>query len=71
MNYRRLVGDKNYDYSDSIEDKICYINKNVLILRSLKSNVILGVESNDIKSVKPNWKTSGEYGIIHFIESDK
>ena len=71
MNYRRLVGDKNYDYFDKIEDKVEYIEQPLLILRSLKSNVIVGVEEFALNSVKPNWKTSGEYGIIHFVKKRK
>ena len=68
MNYRRLVGDKNYDFFDTIEDKIQYVGKPVLILRSLKSNVLLGVKTRYLDGVKPNWKTSGEYGIINFVD---
>ena len=68
MNYRRLVEDKNYDFFDTIEDKIQYVGKPVLILRSLKSNVLLGVKTRHLDGVKPNWKTSGEYGIINFVD---
>ncbi|MBE6200652.1 MAG: protein-glutamate O-methyltransferase family protein [Rikenellaceae bacterium] len=68
MNYRRLVGDKNYDYNDTIEDKVSYIHKPLLVLRSLKSNVFLG-GAQKIKNVRPDWKTSGEYGVVHFVET--
>lgn len=68
MNYRRLVGDRNYDYNDTIEDKVSYIHKPLLVLRSLKSNVFLG-GAQKIKNVRPDWKTSGEYGVVHFVET--
>lgn len=71
LNYRRLVGDKNYDYFDKIEDKMDYAKKPILILRSLKSNVVLGIDKIDLNRVKPNWKISGEYGIVHFINIPK
>lgn len=69
MNYRRLVKDRNYDFFDDIENYVDYIEKPLLVLRSLKSNVLLGVETRRLDGVKPNWKTSGEYGIIHFVRS--
>ena len=67
MNYRRLVGDKNYDYNDTIEEKVGYIGRPLLVLRSLKSNVFLG-GTQKIKNVRPDWKTSGEYGVVHFVD---
>lgn len=78
LNYRRLVEDRIYKpkrrwqfWKKSLDKKIEYIKKSVLILRSLKSNVILDVSHSDSKKYdnnSPRWKTAGEYGIIQFIK---
>lgn len=68
MNYRRLVGDRLYDLGDTIENKIRYVNRPILILRSFKSSVILDVEAKKQKRWKPNWRTCGEFGIIQFVK---
>ena len=68
MNYRRLVGDRNYDIYDMLEEKVSYVGKPLLVLRSLKSNVFMaGSRAKDIQYVDPDWKISGKYGEIHFV----
>lgn len=70
LNYRRMVGDKHWNPTDSIIDRVSYIHKPILIIRSLKSNVVLGVSNEKQYSDNaPNWKVSGDYGIIHFLPS--
>ena len=72
LNYRRLVGDFHWKSSEPIMDKVSYIKKPLLIIRSLKSNVILGVNDEEKYSYNaPNWKISGQYGIIQWIEQTK
>lgn len=69
LNYRRLVGDFHWKSSEPIRDKVSYIKKPLLIIRSLKSNVILGVNDEEKYSYNaPNWKISGQYGIIQWID---
>jgi hypothetical protein len=71
LNYRRLVGDFHWRSSDPIKDKISYIKKPLLIIRSLKSNVILGVDDEEKYSNNaPNWRISGKYGIVQLILPD-
>lgn len=68
MNYRRLVGDRNYDIYDMLEEKVSYVTRPLLVLRSLKSNVFMaGSRAKDIQYVDPDWKISGKYGEIHFV----
>ena len=70
LNYRRLVGDYHWENTASTADKTSYIKKPLLIIRSLKSNVILNVSKEDVERLDksaPNWKISGQYGIIQFI----
>lgn len=72
LNYRRLVGDYHWHNSVPIADKVSYIRKPLLIIRSLKSNVILDVKPETVKTLDksaPNWKISGQHGIIQFLEN--
>lgn len=72
MNYRRLVGDRNYDIYDMLEEKVSYVGKPLLVLRSLKSNVFMaGSRAKDIQYVDPDWKISGKCGEIHFVMRPK
>lgn len=71
LNYRRLVGDFHWECSEPIKDKVAYIEKPLLIIRSLKSNVILNVSNEESYSHNaPDWKISGKYGIIQFVLPD-
>lgn len=70
LNYRRLVGDYQYDCSEPTREKTKYIKKALLILRSLKSNVILGIsaaQEKELDALNPNWRTVGDFGIAQFI----
>lgn len=67
LNYRRLVGDKNWKSTDSFE-KRCLI-KDILIIapRVLKSDVLIGVEPVFISMAKAQdkkFKTDGKWGVI-------
>lgn len=71
LNYRRLVGDYKYDCDESVRDKTRYIKKPLLILRSLKSNVVLDIpaeKAQELDAQNPNWRTAGDYGIIQFVK---
>ncbi len=71
LNYRRLVEDKKWKITECIDSHIEYFGKPLLILRSLKSNTLLGVDKAKLKSLATlpeNWKTTGDYGIIQFIK---
>lgn len=73
LNYRRLVGDYHWHNSAKTEDKVSYIRKPLLIIRSLKSNVILNIQPDTVKKLDnsaPNWRISGQYGIIQFLKKD-
>lgn len=73
LNYRRLVEDRKWEISLPINEHIKYLKKPVLILRSLKSNVLLGINKKKAKlmdETTPNWKTTGDFGIIQFIEKN-
>lgn len=71
LNYRRLVEDKKWDITKNIDSHVGYFKSPLLILRSLKSNTLLGVDRAKLKSLSglpENWKTTGDYGIIQFVK---
>ena len=71
LNYRRLVEDKKWRITKSIKPRVSYFEKPLLILRSLKSDTLLGIDGATARrydTAQPNWKTTGDYGMIQFIE---
>ena len=71
LNYRRLVEDKKWRITKSIKSRVNYLERPILILRSLKSDTLLGIDGATVKRydlAQPNWKITGDYGMIQFIE---
>lgn len=74
LNYRRLVEDKNWKYNKKIENFTQYIECPTLVVRSIKSNLVLDFkesEYNKLQKTDKYWKENGEYGVIRFIKKDK
>ena len=71
LNYRRMVGDRNYNPNRKIEKNIKYIKCPVLIIRSFKSNVtLLGNAYKNVvnkENIEQDWQNNGKYGIIQYI----
>ncbi|WP_068472068.1 damage-control phosphatase ARMT1 family protein [Saccharicrinis aurantiacus] len=69
LNYRKLVDDRMWDCLTPTDDLINYLPTDALILRVLKSEVIVGLKEKDIPSKEDNqWKYNGEYSIIDFVK---
>ncbi len=71
LNYRRLVEDKKWRITKSIKPRVSYFERPLLILRSLKSDTLIGMDRATVKKYdreQPNWKITGDYGMIQFIE---
>jgi hypothetical protein len=69
-NYRRLLGDRHWDMTANIADIICYLPKPMVALRTLKSEVAVGLKSEVVQEVAksdPNWLTNGQWGVIQFV----
>ncbi len=69
-NYRRLLGDRHWDYTTNINDIISYFPAPLLALRTLKSEVAAGIKSEIIEKVAPsdtNWLTNGQWGVIQLV----
>lgn len=70
-NYRRLLGDLDWDYSAaSFEDVVgAYFPCPVLALRTLKAEIGCGMDKEQVErasSLDKNWLVNGRFGVIHF-----
>mmetsp|Transcript_28405 Transcript_28405/g.39920 ORF Transcript_28405/g.39920 Transcript_28405/m.39920 type:complete len:491 (-) Transcript_28405:368-1840(-) len=69
-NYRRLLGDRLWDYSDPFQDVVgCYFPCPVCALRTLKAELGCGMDADQVeraKSLDDNWLVNGRFGVVHF-----
>ncbi|MCJ8279116.1 MAG: damage-control phosphatase ARMT1 family protein [Rivularia sp. ALOHA_DT_140] len=66
-NYRRLLGDRHWDFSTKFTDIVCYLPVPTLALRTLKSEVAAGIPSSVIDKLAKSdadWLTNGSWGLI-------
>ncbi|HIK07168.1 MAG TPA: protein-glutamate O-methyltransferase family protein [Trichormus sp. M33_DOE_039] len=71
-NYRRLLGDRHWNFTTKIADIVCYLPAPMVALRTLKSEVAVGLKSEIIKEVAksdPSWLTNGQWGVIQLVNS--
>ena len=68
-NYRRLVGDLHWPYDTSKQQVLNYYPCPLLLLRTFKSNVNIGISQElqeKASSIDSSWDCSGKMGIIQF-----
>lgn len=67
LNYRRLVGDQLWDATAPFADLTAYFPGAVAVLRTLKSDVIVGLEQEALDALERSgaaWRTSGTHALI-------
>ncbi|MEV4125007.1 damage-control phosphatase ARMT1 family protein [Nocardia sp. NPDC049707] len=67
LNYRRLVGDRKWAPTTSFRDLVDYFPSPAAVLRALKSDVIVGLASEDVEALDGTdigWRTNGEHAVI-------
>ncbi|MBV9022319.1 MAG: protein-glutamate O-methyltransferase family protein [Streptomycetaceae bacterium] len=67
LNYRRLVGDQLWPATTSFTDRTCYFPGSVIALRTLKSDVIVGLDAQTLATLEATeeaWRTSGTHAVI-------
>ncbi len=72
-NYRRLLGDRHWDFSTNFTDIVCYLPVPTLALRTLKSEVAAGIPSSVIDKIAKSdadWLTNGSWGVIQLAVSN-
>ena len=69
-NYRRLLGDRYWDYSSPFQDVVgCYFPCPVCSLRTLKAEVGCGMNKNEVdraKGLDNEWMVNGRFGVVQF-----
>lgn len=66
-NYRRLFEDREWLPTTPIDYALDYLNHPCLSIRTLKSEIVLGLDDDQIKQLTnedKNWITNGKYGLI-------
>lgn len=69
-NYRRLLGDRHWDFTTNIADIVCYLPMPIVALRTLKSEVAAGLQPEVIEKVSKSdsdWLTNGQWGVVQFV----
>jgi hypothetical protein len=64
LNYRRLVGDRDWDPAGSFQDAVAYLPGPAAALRTLKSEVVLGVSPDRLSDLPADWRISGHNALI-------
>ena len=70
-NYRRLLGDRMWDYSEAtFQDVVgAYFPCPVCALRTLKAEIGCGMKHDQVeraKNLDDNWMVNGRFGVVHF-----
>lgn len=72
LNYRRLVGDRAWDPATPFPAVTAYFPGTVAVLRTLKSDVITGLDPAalaDLDGSGQPWRTDGRHGLIQVREA--
>jgi hypothetical protein len=73
-NYRRLLGDRHWEYTAPIESIVSYFPAPLLVIRSLKAEVAAGLPQaipESLNKLDEDWMTNGDWGVIHFIDRSR
>ncbi|MEM9542591.1 MAG: damage-control phosphatase ARMT1 family protein [Cyanobacteria bacterium P01_E01_bin.42] len=73
-NYRRLLGDRHWDFTASFSQIIDYFPASFVALRTLKSEIITGLQPEQIDRLNrenSQWAIDGSRGVIQFVEIHK
>jgi hypothetical protein len=64
LNYRRLVGDRHWPVTASFEELTGYFPGAVAALRTVKSDVVVGLAEGAERSLPASWRTSGAFALV-------
>ena len=70
LNYRKLVGDLNWEtvttFSDALKE---FRPTKILSIRTAKADVMVGLESGQAETVTnqdPSWMITGQWGVLQY-----
>jgi uncharacterized protein with ATP-grasp and redox domains len=70
VNYRRLLGDRHWPHTTAMEEAAAYFPAPFLVLRTLKGEIMVGLESGQAEALAaedPTWLINGKRGIIQLV----
>lgn len=71
LNYRKLLGDINWEYSTQLTTAVRELKPTSLVsLRTLKADLTVGLKNEKVEQFKAknkHWMTTGQYGVIHAV----
>lgn len=70
VNYRRLLEDRHWPPTTSLDAITTYMPTSFLALRTLKAELVVGLPpglSEELEREDPEWLINGERGVIHFV----
>jgi uncharacterized protein with ATP-grasp and redox domains len=68
-NYRRILGDREWDFTSAFHQVVDYLPVPLAALRTIKAEIAVGMNLDQIQEVfnqDPKWMTNGNWGVIHF-----
>lgn len=69
-NYRRIFGDRQIPHDQKFIESIDYLPAKSMVIRVLKSEIILGLDSKEnlrLSKIDPDWMINGTFGIIQIL----
>jgi Damage-control phosphatase ARMT1-like domain len=74
VNYRRLLGDRHWPHTARLEEIAAYFPAPFLVLRTLKGEIMVGLEpgqADQLAVQDPTWLINGKRGIIQLQATDR
>ena len=74
LNYRRLLDDRHWPPTTRLEDITGYFPASFLTLRTLKAEIIVGLQEGEFEALieaEPDWQVNGRRGLVHLIVREK
>lgn len=71
-NYRRLIGERMWDFDTNFSDITCYFPSPVCALRTLKAELGCGMSTEQTKRAAAEdskWMVAGKYGVVQFCDT--
>lgn len=70
-NYRRLLGDRHWPLDLPFASVVDYLPCPALALRTLKSEIAVGIDPQRVPTSDPNWMINGRWGLVQFAPGKK
>jgi uncharacterized protein with ATP-grasp and redox domains len=73
-NYRRILGDREWDFTEKFHRAVDYLPVPLAALRTFKCELAVGMELDQIQYIynqDPKWMINGRWGVIHYSPGKK